>query len=126
VCIELPQPGTAGLGDTGAAEQSSRPFPVGGFLCRGGGGGRRGRHALDLGAYTRVGGGLRAPVVPCPRCRGRLRRGRDADPAVGATTAEERFFPTYIYACRSTTPAGGGHRQGDGGGTERAVGHPHP
>jgi hypothetical protein len=118
----------AGQGDTGAAEQSSRPFPVGGLLCRGGGGGRRGRHALDFGAYTRVGGGVRAPVVPCPRCRGRLRRGRDADPAVGATTAAraEPFFPTYIYARRNTTPAGGGHRQRDGGSTKRAVGHLHP
>ena len=38
----------------------------------------------------------------------------------------ERFLPKRIYACRNTTPAGGGHRQGDGGGTERAVGHPHP
>jgi len=49
-----------------------------------------------------------------------------ADPAVGAITAAraERFFPTYIYAWRNMTPAEGDHRQGDGGGTERAVGAP--
>ena len=47
-----------------------------------------------ISAHVRVLGEVRAPVVPCPRCRRRLRRGRDADPAVGATTAAraERFL----------------------------------
>jgi hypothetical protein len=120
------QPGMAGQGDTGAAEQSSRPLPVGGFLCHGGGGGRRGRHPLDLGACTRVGGGVCALWFPAPDAPVGSDAVADADPAVGATTVSraERFFPSHIYACRKTTPAEGGHRQEDGGGTERAVGHP--
>jgi len=116
----------AGQGDTGAAEKSPRPFPVGEFLCRGGGVGRRGRHALDLGAYTRVGEGARAPVGSLPRYRGGLPRGRGCRPRGWASTGAraELFCPTHIWACRNTTPAEGGHRQGDGGGTERAVGAP--
>ena len=72
--LALLQPGMASQGNTGAAEQSSRPPAVGGIVCLGGGGGCRGRHGLDLSAYTRVGGGV--PVVPGPRCPRRLRRDR--------------------------------------------------
>jgi len=102
------------------------PPPVGGLLCRGGEGGRRGRHPLDLGACTRVGGGVRALWFPAPDAPVGSDAVADADPAVEATTASraERFSPSHVYACRNTTPAEGGHRQGDGGGTERAVGHP--
>ena len=85
------QPGMAGQGDTGAAEQSSRPPPVGGLLYLGGGGGLRGRHPLDLGAYTRVGGGVR-PVVPAPAAAVSSDAVADADPAVGATTAARRTY----------------------------------
>ena len=57
-------------------------------------------------AYVR----LWFPAPDAAACRGKLRRGRNADPAVGATAAAraERFFPTYIYPCRDTTPAAGG------------------
>jgi hypothetical protein len=73
-----------GQGDTDAAEQSPRPFPVGGLLCRGGGGGRRGRHALDLGAYTRVAGGVRAPAGSLPPDAAVGSDAvADADPAIG-------------------------------------------
>jgi hypothetical protein len=103
------------------ARRNSHPAfpPVGGLLCRG-------RHPLDLGACTRVGGGVRALWFTDPDAPVGSDAVADADPAVGATTASraERFFPSYIYTYRNTTPAEGGHPQGDGGGTERAVGHP--
>jgi len=110
----------AGQGDTGAAVQSSRPPPRRRTLRR------RGRLRLDIGARTRVGGGVRALWFPAPDASVGSDAVADADPAVGAATASraERFFPSCIYACRNTTPAGGGHPQGDGCGTERAVGHP--
>jgi hypothetical protein len=96
------------------------PTPVGGLLCR------RGRLRLDLGARTRVGRGERALWFPAPDAPVGSDAVADADPAVGAATPSraERFFPSCISACRNTTPVEGSHRQGDGGATERAVGHP--
>ena len=63
--------------------------------------GRRGRHALDLGACTRVGGGAYVHLwFSAPGSAVGSDAVADADPAVVATTAvrAERFFPTYIYA----------------------------
>jgi len=67
------------------------------------------------------------PVVHCPRCGGGLRRGhgcRRRGWGYHRRACAERFFAMYIHACRNMTPAEGGHRQGDGGVTERAVGAP--
>ena len=101
-----------------------------------------------ISTHVRVLGESFVPAVPAPAAAVSSDAVADADTAIGATTAApaERFFPTYIrawgpgrkpgassftrcpslYICasRSTTPAEGGHRQGDGGGTERAVSHP--
>jgi hypothetical protein len=72
------------------------PPPVGELLCRGGGDGRRGRLRLDLGARTRVGGGVRALWFPAPDAPVDSDAVADADPAVGAATASraERFSPS--------------------------------
>jgi hypothetical protein len=102
-----------GQGDTGAAEQSPRPFSVGGLLAAV-------AAAMRLiSAHIRVLGEAYVHLLdPCPQCRSRLRRGhgcRVADPALGATTAArtERFLSIYICACRSPTPAEDSHQQAD-------------
>jgi hypothetical protein len=79
-----------------------------------------------ISAHIRVLGEAYVPVVPAPDAAVGSDAVADADPAVGAATAAhtECCFPTYIYGCRNTTSAEGGHRQGDGGGTERAVSGP--
>jgi len=124
--LALPQPVMAGQGDTGAAEQSSRLPPSADSLAAVAEAASAAAMRLNS-AHTRVSGEayvhLWFPARDTPVGSDAV---ADADPAAGATAASraERFFPTYIYACRNTTPAEGGHRQIDGGSTERAVGHP--
>ena len=124
--LALPQPGMAGQGDTGAAEQASRPPLSADYYAAAAEAAAAAAMRL-ISAHTRVLGEAYVHLwYPAPNSLVGSDAVADAGPAVGATTASraERFFPTYIYACRNTTPAEGGHRQGDGGGTERVVGHP--
>ena len=88
--------------------RNSHPAPtrrVGGPVF-GGGGGRRGRHALDLGAYA-CWGRLRHLWFPARDAAFASDAVADAVPAVGAITAArvQHFFQTYIYAQRDTTPS---------------------
>ena len=124
--MALPQPGLAGQGDTGAAEQSSRSPPSADSYTAAAEAAAAAAMRL-ISEHIRVLGEAYVHLCfPAPGAPVGSDAVADADPAVGATTASraQRFSWAHIYACRNTTPAEGGNRRGDGGGTERTVVHP--
>jgi hypothetical protein len=105
--LVLPRSGMVGQGDTGEAEQSSRPHPSAhpSFAAAAA---SAAAAMLLMSAYIRVLGEAYVHLwFSAPNAAVNSDLVADADPAVGGITAAraEHCFPAYIYAWRIMMPA---------------------